>query len=120
MNKNNLLHDAHVKAYHQKQSDEAHKSLDKVLTKTISKIESVEKQINKISEEEYQQTVLDLNEYQQKKIQKLHDDIYVLIHSIDVPTDVLCNSIPNHIMTYLYRDLLHRIGKDMVDNKYNI
>tara|TARA_B110000008_G_scaffold239200_1_gene245818 strand:- start:1 stop:258 length:258 start_codon:yes stop_codon:yes gene_type:complete len=69
---------------------------------------------------EYQQTVLDLNEYQQQKIQKLHDDMYVLIHSIDVPTDVLCNSIPNHIMTYLYRDLLHRIGKDMVNNKYNI
>jgi len=47
MNKNNLLHDAHVKAYHQKQSDEAHKSLDKVLTKTISKMENVEKQIKK-------------------------------------------------------------------------
>ena len=99
MNKNNQLHDAHVKAYLQK------------------------KEIEFTPEDngsEYQQTVLDLNEYQQQKIQKLHDDMYVLIHSIDVPTDVLCNSIPNHIMTYLYRDLLHRIGKDMVNNKYNI
>ena len=99
MNKNNQLHDAHVKAYQQKQEIEFTPEDDG---------------------SEYQQTVLDLNEYQQKKIQKLHDDIYVLIHSIDVPTDVLCNSIPNHIMTYLYRDLLYRIGKDMVDNKYNI
>ena len=99
MNKNNQLHDAHVKAYLQKQEIEFTPEDDG---------------------SEYQQTVLDLNEYQQKKIQKLHDDIYVLIHSIDVPTDVLCNSIPNHIMTYLYRDLLYRIGKDMVDNKYNI
>ena len=99
MNKNNQLHDAHVKAYQQKQEIEFTPEDDG---------------------SEYQQTVLDLNEYQQKKIQKLHDDIYVLIHSIDVPTDVLCNSIPNHIMTYLYRDLLHRIGKDMVNNKYNI
>ena len=66
------------------------------------------------------QTVLDLGEYRQEKIQKLHDDIYSLIHAMDVPTDILCNSIPNHIMKYLYRDLLHRIGKDMVDNKYNI
>ena len=99
MNKNNQLHDAHVKAYQQKQEIEF---------------------TPEDNGSEYQQTVLDLNEYQQKKIQKLHDDIYVLIHSIDVPTDVLCNSIPNHIMTYLYRDLLYRIGKDMVDNKYNI
>ena len=99
MNKNNQLHDAHVKAYLQKQEIEFTPEDDG---------------------SEYQQTVLDLNEYQQQKIQKLHDDIYVLIHSIDVPTDVLCNSIPNHIMTYLYRDLLHRIGKDMVNNKYNI
>ena len=99
MNKNNQLHDAHVKAYQQKQEIEFTPEDDG---------------------SEYQQTVLDLNEYQQKKIQKLHDDMYVLIHSIDVPTDVLCNSIPNHIMTYLYRDLLHRIGKDMVNNKYNI
>ena len=99
MNKNNQLHDAHVKAYQQKQEIEF---------------------TPEDNGSEYQQTVLDLNEYQQKKIQKLHDDIYVLIHSIDVPTDVLCNSIPNHIMTYLYRDLLHRIGKDMVNNKYNI
>ena len=99
MNKNNQLHDAHVKAYLQKQEIEFTPEDDG---------------------SEYQKTVLDLNEYQQKKIQKLHDDIYVLIHSIDVPTDVLCNSIPNHIMTYLYRDLLHRIGKDMVNNKYNI
>ena len=99
MNKNNQLHDAHVKAYQQKQEIEFTPEDDG---------------------SEYQQTVLDLNEYQQKKIQKLYDDIYVLIHSIDVPTDVLCNSIPNHIMKYLYRDLLYRIGKDMVDNKYNI
>ena len=99
MNKNNQLHDAHVKAYLQKQEIEFTPEDDG---------------------SEYQQTVLDLNEYQQKKIHKLHDDMYVLIHSIDVPTDVLCNSIPNHIMTYLYRDLLYRIGKDMVDNKYNI
>ena len=69
---------------------------------------------------EYQQTVQDLGEYRQEQIQKLHEDIYSLIHDMDVPTDVLCNSIPNHIMKYLYRDLLHRIGKDMVDNKYNI
>ena len=69
---------------------------------------------------EYQQTVQDLGEYKQEQIQKLHDDIYALIHAMDVPTDVLCNSIHNHIMAYLYRDLLHRIGKDMVDNKYNI
>ena len=34
MNKNNQLHDAHVKAYQQKESDEAYKSMDKVLTKT--------------------------------------------------------------------------------------
>ena len=69
---------------------------------------------------EYQQTVQDLGEYKQEQIQKLHDDIYALIHAMDVPTDVLCNSIPNHIMAYLYRDLIHRIGKDLADNKYNI
>ena len=69
---------------------------------------------------EYQQTVQDLGEYKQEQIQKLHDDIYALIHAMDVPTDVLCNSITNHIMAYLYRDLIHRIGKDLADNKYNI
>ena len=99
MNKNNQLHDAHVKAYLQKQEIEF---------------------IPEDDGSEYQQTVQDLGEYRQEQIQKLHDDIYSLIHAMDVPTDVLCNSIPNHIMAYLYRDLLHRIGKDMVDNKYNI
>ena len=34
MNKNNQLHDAHVKAYQQKQN-EAHKSLEKCYTKTM-------------------------------------------------------------------------------------
>ena len=103
MNKNNQLHDAHVKAYLQKQE-----------------IEFIPEFIPEDNGSEYQQTVLDLNEYQQEKIQKLHYDIYSLIHAMDVPTDILCNSIPNHILKYLYRDLLHRIGKDMVDNKYNI
>jgi hypothetical protein len=52
MNKNNQLHDAHVKAYHQKQKDRAYKSLLKSIRngKISSRIEgkSLEKVLRKI------------------------------------------------------------------------
>ena len=118
MNKNNQLHDAHVKAYQQKQSDEAHKSLDKVLTKTISKIENVEKKIKKISEDEYQQTVGDLNEVQIDFLMGIWNDAECAIWHMDIEASAFVWSMPNYLLRCIHEELTERIEEDKKAGKY--
>ena len=118
MNKNNQLHDAHVKAYQQKESDEAHKSMDKVLTKTMSKIESVEKQIKKISEDEYQQTVGDLNEVQIDFLIGIWNDAECAIWNLDIEASAFVWSMPNYLLRCIHEELIERIEEDKKAGKY--
>jgi len=118
MNKNNQLHDAHVKAYQQKQSDEAYKSLDKVITQTISKIESVENHIKKISEDEYQQTVGDLNEVQIDFLIGIWNDAECAIWNLDIEASAFVWSMPNYLLRYIHEELIERIEEDKKAGKY--
>jgi hypothetical protein len=118
MNKNNQLHDAHVKAYQQKESDEAHKSMDKVLTKTISKIENVEKKIKKISEDEYQQTTGDLNEVQIDFLMGIWNDAECAIWHMDIEASAFVWSMPNYLLRYIHEELTERIEEDKKAGKY--
>jgi len=118
MNKNNQLHDAHVKAYQQKQSDEAYKSLDKVITQTISKIESVENHIKKISEDEYQQTVGDLNEVQIDFLMGVWNDAECAIWNLDIEASAFVGSMPNYLLRYIHEELIERIEEDKKAGKY--
>ena len=97
MNKNNQLHDAHVKAYLQKQEVEFTPEDD---------------------DGAYQQTVEDLNKVQTDHIDVIMNDINDALFHMDVSSKALCDSIPSYIMRAIYKDLLARIGRDIVDNKY--
>ena len=97
MNKNNELHDAHVKAYQQKQ------------------------EIEFTSEDDdgaYQQTVEDLNKVQMDHVYVICDDINDALFHMDVSSKALCDAIPSYIMRDIHKDLLARIGRDIVENKY--
>ena len=97
MNKNNQLHDAHVKAYLQKQEIEFTPEQD---------------------DGAYQQTVEDLNKVQSDHVDVICNDINDALFHMDISSKALCDSIPSYIMRDIYKDLLARIGRDIVDNKY--
>ena len=67
---------------------------------------------------EYQQTVEDLNKVQRDHIDVICNDINDALFHMDISSKALCDAIPSYIMRDIHKDLLARIGRDIVDNKY--
>ena len=67
---------------------------------------------------EYQQTVEDLNKVQCDHVDVICNDINDALFHMDISSKALCDAIPSYIMRDIHKDLLARIGMDIVDNKY--
>jgi hypothetical protein len=59
-----------------------------------------------------------LNEVQADIVYTIMEDINDALYHMDVDPEHLCNSIPDYIMRTIYKDMLARIGRDIVKNKY--
>jgi len=68
--------------------------------------------------EEAKQPVDNLSAVQSDHLDTIMDDISDALHHMDVSADQLCDAIPSYIMRTIYKDMLARIGRDIVENKY--
>jgi len=66
----------------------------------------------------YQQTVEDLNKVQCDHVDVICNDINDALFHMNISSKALCDAIPSYIMRDIHKDLLARIGRDIVDNKY--
>ena len=59
-----------------------------------------------------------LNAVHSDHLDKINDDINDALYHMDISAEQLCDAIPSYIMRTIYKDMLARIGRDIVKNKY--
>ena len=68
--------------------------------------------------EEAEQPVDNINAVQSDHLDTIMDDINDSLYHMDITAEQLCDAIPPYIMRTIYKDMLARIGRDIVENKY--